>query len=248
MQVTVGSLLGRSFSTTLKGFPVFVIVAVIFNLPSVLVDYFVVPKLSATPGQVVTRVMSALCGGLVTAGVLHGVIEILRGRSAKVGACMQTAFKHFLPVVVISFLYGVAVALGTLALIVPGIIIACVWYVAVPAQVVEKTGIGGAFSRSADLTRGHRMTLFLTALVFMLIIIGVTMLVVVPMTVASIDVDAVAAGETSGGGVPIVALIIMLVLAVTVGLWGQVAAGVAYHDLRANKEGMDTDQLAEVFA
>lgn len=248
MQVTVGSLLGRSFSTTLKGFPIFVIVALIFNVPNFLVDYLVVPKLSPRVGGVVTSVADMLFGGLVTAGILHGVIEILRNRKPSIGACMQTAFKHFVPVVAISFLYGIAVAIGMLLLIIPGIIIACVWYVAVPAHVAEKTGVGGAFSRSAELTRGHRMTLFLTALVFGLITVGLMLAVVTPMTVASVDMEAIAAGETPSSGVSIVPYIIMFAMALTIGLWSQVAMGVAYHDLRANKEGLDTDQLAEVFA
>ena len=37
-------------------------------------------------------------------------------------------------------------------------------------------------------------------------------------------------------------------IAVTLGLWGSAAQGVAYHDLRAAKEGIWDDDLAEVFS
>ena len=43
--------------------------------------------------------------------------------------------------------------IGFLLLIIPGLILLTVWAVVVPSLVIDKAGIFGSFSRSADLTR-----------------------------------------------------------------------------------------------
>ena len=114
-----------------------------------------------------------------------------------------------------------------------GIIIACMWYVAIPATVVEKVGVGEALSRSAALTKGHRLTLFLVFLVIFGLMFALGILLLFPLA---------ASGST------ILFALITFGLGVTIGLWGSAAQGVAYHDLRAAKEGIWDDDLAEVFS
>ncbi|HXQ15685.1 MAG TPA: hypothetical protein VN814_13775 [Caulobacteraceae bacterium] len=64
----------------------------------------------------------------------------------------------------LSFGFGMvataAVALGTLALIVPGLLLALAWGVAPAVVAVERRGFPGVFRRSAELTRGNRGSLF----------------------------------------------------------------------------------------
>ena len=50
--------------------------------------------------------------------------------------------------------------------LVPGLMMAVAWIVAAPALVVERTGVFGAFSRSAQLTRGRRWVLFALGVIF----------------------------------------------------------------------------------
>ena len=48
------------------------------------------------------------------------------------------------------------VMIGMILVIVPGIILLLMWWVYIPAIVVEGKGIIGAFGRSRELTRGRR--------------------------------------------------------------------------------------------
>jgi len=43
------------------------------------------------------------------------------------------------------------------------------WYVAIPAMIVEKTGVMGAFGRSHDLTSGYKWWILLTVIVLAII-------------------------------------------------------------------------------
>lgn len=61
---------------------------------------------------------------------------------------------------------------------------ACAWCVAVPSLVADRTGVFGAFSRSAELTRGNRWRIFalfvvvwIIAMVIGAVIGGVTLAV-----------------------------------------------------------------------
>lgn len=232
MQVTVGSILGRSLNVTLKNFVSFFVIAIVFQLPSLLVQLFVVPEMSPTVGGLVKSIIEMVCNSLVTAGILYGVFQSLRGGKAEIGKCISVAMSRLLPVFLISLVYGIAVGVGLILLIVPGVIIACMWYVAIPVCVVEKAGVGTSLGRSALLTKGHRLTLFLVFLVFVLIGLAVGLLAIAPLAMAgSVMLAAIAAFAVS----------------ITIGLWGSATGGVAYHDLRAAKEGLADQDLAAIF-
>jgi hypothetical protein len=234
MEITAGSLLARSLNTLTKNFGVFVVISLIFQVPNILVSYLASASLSPTAAGVVSNIASSLFGAMVAGGVLFGVVESLRGGKADVGKCIQVALSRFVPIFLVSLLYGIGVGIGLVLLIVPGVILLCVWYVAIPVTVVEQPGVIKAFGRSAELTKGHRVTLFITLLVFIGISIAVSYLLLAPML--------------AKGGNEMVVLLISLGMALTLGLWSQVAMGVAYHDLRVKKEGITTEQIAEIFA
>ena len=234
MEFTVGSLLGRSFNTLTKNFGVFVVIALIFQVPNMLVGYVAESNLDPIPANIVSSICSALFGALVAGGVLFGVVDSLRGGKADLGKCLGVAFSRFGPIFAVSLLYALGVGLGMVLLIIPGLILMCMWYVAIPVTVMEQPGVFPSFGRSAVLTKGHRMTLFLTLLVFVGVGIVVGFLVLAPMIAA--------------GGSAVTIHLISLALALTLGLWGHVAQGVAYHDLRMKKEGVTTDQLVEIFS
>ena len=46
----------------------------------------------------------------------------------------------------------------------PGVLLALAWSVAAPVLVMERTGVFGAFTRSAELTRNHRGAIFALAI------------------------------------------------------------------------------------
>jgi hypothetical protein len=165
----------------------------------------------------------------------------LQGQRASLGACITMGLRRFFPALGVGVLAGLCIGVATIALIIPGIIVYCMLYVAMPASVVERPGVGGALSRSSELTRGHRMQIFGLILVLLLISFGLSMMVTMVLTVAT--------GSGRGAALERLSWTLYLQLAEQM-LTGSLAAtmtGVAYYYLRAEKEGTSATELAAVF-
>ena len=70
-------------------------------------------------------------------------------------------------------LAGIAIGIGLLLLIVPGLFLLTIWLLIVPAIMLEGCGVGDAFSRSQDLVRGYGWSVFGVIVLTVLIFIGV---------------------------------------------------------------------------
>lgn len=104
---------------------------------------------------------------------------------------VSPGFGRFWPYLGISILYGLALVLGFVLLIVPGIILMVRWVPLLPAVIDRESGAMNAFSDSFDLTRGHSWSVF-----------GAGLIVVIGLMVASAVVGGVAVGiGTVLGGV-----------------------------------------------
>jgi hypothetical protein len=193
-----------------------------------------------------------VCAGLVylvswfvlQAAVVHGSVASFNGRRASMGDCLATGLKHFVSVVLVGAIVTVAALAATLLLIVPGIIVIVMWFVAIPARVVEHASIGGSLNRSSELTRGYRWSIFGLCIVyffaFALILLVVSALVGVGLVVTSnedvlsdIDGPIVFVGNT------ISTMISSIFLSTLV--------AAIYYELRQIKEGIGPEALASVF-
>src|SRR6266540_5114190 len=72
----------------------------------------------------------------------------------------RTAWERIRPLVCVSLLTGLGIAAGTLLLIVPGIVLAVRWSLAVPVVMLEKESPCAAMRRSRELVRGHGWAVF----------------------------------------------------------------------------------------
>jgi hypothetical protein len=76
------------------------------------------------------------------------------------------------PVAVASILAGIAITIGLVLLIVPGLILITIWAVIIPVIVLERSGPLASFGRSQELVRGHGWHVFGTlVLVFVIMIV-----------------------------------------------------------------------------
>lgn len=164
------------------------------------------------------------------------MLESLRGGRAPIGTLFGTGFRKAGWVFAVSFRVGIWLLLGTLLLVVPGIVWYCALFVAVPAVVVEsKLGSSAdALQRSRDLTRGDRWGIFAVAAVSFVLAVAIT------VAVAALLAFAEALPP------PIVMVLANAVVALA-STFGAITAAVAYHDLRVVKEGAATEDLARVF-
>ena len=163
----------------------------------------------------------------------------MRGRDVIIGDAIGRAFSRFLSLLGISILVGLGVAIGFMLLIVPGIILALRWAVAVPACVVENKGPLESMRRSAELTKGHRWKIF-----GVWVLIAIVAIIILIMVGVFAGLGAVVA---QGLGRVLIAGVISLILTAIVTAELYVLNAMIYHDLRVAKEGVDTEQIAAVF-
>lgn len=121
--------------------------------------------------------LTTRAGGLLMSGALiYAVVEFLRtGAFPPLADSYRWGFMRWGRVLLCSFLYAIIVILGTLALIVPGIIFSVMFALVVPVVVCENTSVRRSFDRSSDLTRNYRWQIFFTYFVFSLIIIVISL-------------------------------------------------------------------------
>lgn len=121
--------------------------------------------------------------------VVELVADIQDGRrDSSVGRLFRSVTPIWLPLIGLAILLGIAVTIGFVLLIVPGVYLMTIWAVAAPALVIERRGIGAAFRRSRELVRGHGWP-----------VLGVIVLVVLLALLASVVVGILANGLGNGG-------------------------------------------------
>lgn len=203
--------------------------------------------LAGVYGLVVGVLWLIASGALVQAAVAHD-----EGRPANPREMLQVGVSRCLPLFAVYLLLTLGIWAGTIFLVVPGIMLAVMWSVSLPAIVAERPGVFGAFGRSRALTKGARWHVF-----------GIVLLACVIYLFASVvvGVSSVAGygsiGALTGGGqlqVPIPtesSLIVQVVQAIFTTVmvtWFTTVGASLFIELRDWKEGPDADRLADIFA
>lgn len=200
----------------------------------------------------VGMVIGVICGTLLQGAVTYAVVADLQGRKATLGESLSAAMQSFWVLLALGILSGLAIGLGLILLIVPGIILSLLWFVIGPVAVAERAGVGKAFERSRDLTRNHRWWLLLLAVIF-LIASGFISFILNMIVLAAVGGAAFAAGATPTGGLGDMGVVAYVALALTTAIEAIIsmigAAGVAavYVELRAVKEGAGHTSVAAIF-
>jgi hypothetical protein len=185
---------------------------------------------------------------LIQAALVHGTIVHLNGRRANFGDCLSTGLRFMLPVLAIGFLLGLGVALGLILLIVPGIMMGLAWLVAVPVEVVERTGVFAAFSRSADLTRNHRWAILGLVVVYWVVVWIISATIGAVTIGASVGASLGAGGAVGGMSAMRVGMaIFMAAYQAVISMLGATGVASVYYELRSIKEGVGPEALASVF-
>lgn len=235
---SVGSVLSRAPAVWARNAGPFTVVALLLQLPpfALAVGRRFLHGPVVGPDLLQTAVDNFF--GLATAGALtYGVLRALRGERTRTGAMVAIGLRNFGRIFVTSFAVGLVTFVGSLALIVPGIVAIVGLYVAIPAAVAEP-GIGAlveAPRRSWELTRGRRFP-----------VLGVAAVSFITFTVAIILVVTLLRLMVGMVPWPAGMALTRTFMAIAAGILYTVPA-VAYHDLRVEKEGVSTADLVKVF-
>ncbi len=227
--VQIGPVISQTIAAARANFQTYFLIALIcVALPDALFGALSLRNGNAASGGVV----SLIGQNLVAASVVYGVVAQINGRKASFKECFDAAGKLLVPLLGLAILASLGIILGLVLLIVPGIILACMWAVATPARVVEGPGVQRALGRSRTLTQGHRLKIALLFLIFL-----------VPLAVASALIGAVFAFA----GEMVVEVIVTPLLSAVASVIGAAGAAVLYMELRRAKEGVGPESLASVF-
>ncbi len=232
-QFRIGSVMSKTAAVLTQRFGKFILLALLPMAPLLLLT---LGGLSGD-GSPADMAIAGILTGIITfvlqmvaqATSLYAAFQEMRGQSFTIGESLRIGFARVVPVIGVSILVGIATGLGAALFLVPGIIVACMLYVAVPACVIEKKGVIESMSRSAALTKGYRWQIF-----------GLVLLVAVIALAGAFVLTRI-----SGPG-PI-GQILGFFWQVVLTAFGAVLAAVIYHDLRMAKEGIDLHTLANVF-
>jgi hypothetical protein len=102
--------------------------------------------------------------------VVEAARDILDGRrDHTVGSLFTSVAPVVAPLIGAAILAGIAIAIGLILVIVPGLFLLTIWAVIAPVIVIERAGIMAAFGRSRALVRGHGWQVFGVIVVFFLL-------------------------------------------------------------------------------
>ncbi len=240
-EFSIGRILGNSFSILNKNIISFGIMALILMIPNA---YFLILPLTGgviTLGAfdnsfgiiAITLMVQMIFSSLLTAMLVYGTFNSIKGQQVSFSQMLSKGLSIVFPVIGLSIVIFMIVALGTILLIIPGIILFTMFYVAIPVKVIESVGISDCLTRSKSLTDGHKWGIF-------------GLLVIISIASAILNMAVTSSIVMMGSF--IIPSILLYVLTAYITAFAAVMSAMVYYELRSEKEGIDIDQLSEVFA
>jgi hypothetical protein len=231
----VGAVLARSLGVLRNNIVPFGVLSVMFMAVPFVLTLMLVPLFAglgagAGVGILPVVLIWILMYFMLSAVLMYGTISDLRGKRATIGESLRWVLGLVFPIVGITIVATLGIFAGVMLLVVPGLILLTMWWVAVPAAVVERTGVGASLRRSTELTSGYRWPVF-----------GVFITVYVVQMLLEFVANRIF------GGIEFLETLVSFVISLFVIAFYAVVSAVSYHDLRVLKDGVDVDDIARVF-
>jgi len=168
-KLDVARVFERIFEIYRDQFTLLIPAAVVIFVPVAVVNGIILNS-----GGLLLALIAAAIGVIATywyqGMVVEAARDILDGRRDQtVGSLIGAAGPVVAPLIGAGFLAGIAIAIGFVLLIVPGLILLTIWAVIVPVIVIERTGVFDAFGRSRQLVRGSGWQVFGVIVVLFLV-------------------------------------------------------------------------------
>ena len=175
VEIRPGSIIGRAFAiykdqaATLLGAAV-IVFAIQFLLALLL------PNGLLFIAGIAAFVVSIFYQGMV----VNLVRDVQDGRrDHSMGELFSAVAPVALPLIGLAIVAGIAISIGFVLIIIPGLILLTIWAVAAPVMVIEHPGVFTALGRSRELVRGYGWQVFGTILLVALIEIAVYLVFVI---------------------------------------------------------------------
>jgi hypothetical protein len=230
--IRFGRILQQAMLVLRANFIQFYLVGLAVGIPTLVLSYVMPPDSPFTTSGIVESILAQVA----TAAITYGSFKYLRRQSTNAWNCLQYAGQKFGRIVGLAIVSGLLIFIGMLLLIVPGLVLATMFAVAMPVLLIEDLSISDCLKRSAALTLGYRWQVFGLVVLTTGVLLGGTFLLGAILVLADMVDDGFGALD--------------IVLWLWTGLYYAVAAVIAatlYYRLREVKEGLGLDQLAAVF-
>ena len=244
----LGQVITQTFSVYFRNFIPFTLLTTLALAPGLLFAAYVSTLDAELPitrfSQIIAPILQLFCQPVATAAITYGVYQQLRRRDASIGDCLQVGLSCLFPVLGLAIVQGIGIGCGAMLCLIPGILLAIRWAVAVPAAVEERPGVGNALSRSTYLTEGYRGEVFGVLALLKILELGLGFGAGLIWGLSMAASGSLDDGQMANPG-PLLFLsnlasILTTSLAAT-------AAAVMYYRLRSVKESVDFDQISSVF-
>ncbi len=213
-KLDVGGTLSQIFSTYGDQAGVLLPVAFVLYLAVAVVSGVVSGTLILFPLVVLISVVAAT----LYQGMVVGLVSDVQDgrRDSTVGDLIDATWPVVLPLIGVGILAGIAVGIGFLFFVIPGLILVTIWAVIAPAIVVEHTGVFEAFGRSRELVRGNGWQVF-----------GVIVVVFLIVGIASAVLSAI--GNAISGSLFMEILFSLIASTLTAPIWALSAATIYFN-------------------
>lgn len=215
--IDIGGILSEATDTWKKAFGTIWLIALILLVPVGILSYF------SDRGWLIGLIyfVASILATLYIQGVLARIVQDVREDGKvdwSVGELLKSINPKLLPLLGLTIVLSILISIGLVLFIIPGIILALIWFVAVPVLIIEDKGVFDSMSRSGELTKGNRWRIFGLMLV---VYIGVFVVFLIAALIAAV--------------LPILGLIAFIALAVIVYPWIAVVVPTVYYALAGAK-------------
>jgi hypothetical protein len=248
----IGDILGQSWDIFRKNFVSFGLTSIILlALPTVLIFAFVMPGLIKGGNLWAAQLPSLfqMIFQLILMGAIsYGTYVAIDGKQPTPQDLVAHGVAGILPLLGIVVIFILVMIPSVILLFIPFIVVACMWWVAVPVAIVEKAGVLGSFKRSAELTKGVRLKIFGLILLYVLLSLALGLVSVIFLVGGSFSMAKMAQSSMAmmTGGFSTYLLISQIIGALIFAFISVVVA-VCYAELRRIKEGVSIKDVSQIF-
>jgi hypothetical protein len=223
----IGDILNAAFTLYKQKWRDFFLIVAIVAVPLSIVQYFLADQLAAVGASILFALVGVLIYEIMAGALTRAAAGSVVGVEIDADASYRYGLARLGSILLIGILTGLAVGIGFIFLIIPGLFLLVKFAVSIPALVVENKRGTKAMSRSFELTSGHFWHVAGTVLLAAILTGIVSGILTAPFSSGGWFLRAIAASIAQIVTAPFTALVAVLV----------------YLDLRARKESLTSDGL-----
>ncbi len=255
--LSVSDLVDETFQMYRRNFLLFISITAVLVVPLAVINILqqiAVQRQSTTDGIVGVSFMSLvvillryLADLAVLTAVIHAASEIRLGRKTSVTEAYFGGMERYAAVIRVSLLLFVALVLICITIIgIPvAVYLGIAWALAVYVAVIENEGAFASLQRSRELVKGNWWRVLGVTFLVGLIVILVQFIFAIPSVLLNMPVQFLGSTSTASASAITMSTIFDTIGTIVTGPIIYLACLLLYYDLRARKEGLDLELMAD---